>query len=169
MKKIKVILAFAFGAPRSTLANRQIAIRAILLANGLRAEVITQDDVPINGMGISIQMPCSMVKHPGGKFLSTLGIIHYGIEEFCRRHNLNNKDEVEIHVVAVPSHMKRCVRDIKKEGFKNIRTSPFKSFPRDSWFTKESTQWWTRSWWLWWLREIPLRLLPWWLYKKKTL
>ncbi|MCG2699298.1 hypothetical protein L6251_02695 [Candidatus Parcubacteria bacterium] len=75
---------------------------------------------------------------------------------------------IKIAVIATPQHHRRCMRDLKKIGFSWRCWYFSNTTPAWGWYSSKSTQFWTRSPWRWWLREIPLRLMPWWLYKKIT-
>lgn len=169
--KKKVVLAFAFGAPSNLYYNTVICQRALYLANELNIALITQEDISANIVKVKLSrepLPSLLVaRHPQGHYLSALGVIVYGLERWCDEHHFP-KSEVDVYIVTAPLLIKRCVRDLIKEGFEHIKT-PFQNYPRTCWFDKNSTQPWTRSWWRWWLREIPLRLLPWWLYQKLSL
>lgn len=75
----------------------------------------------------------------------------------------------EVYVFSEPCYLRRCVRDLKKilkmRGVKCKITPMIHDLDDRFWFDPASTQWWTRSRWLFLLREIPIRLLPFGLYR----
>lgn len=151
-----VILAFAFGT--SDLVNWQIAQQVDLLAKEYSVPVIAQEEVATR-----MYVKAEVVIAPSQEVcLSTLHI--------CRQFEsgANQRHWNKVLVVAAPPHQKRCVRDLGMLGFgaqteTGALTEWFTYW--QWWYDKTSHQRWTRGPLRWWLREIPLRLLPWWLYK----
>ncbi|MCL5004656.1 MAG: hypothetical protein M1170_01790 [Patescibacteria group bacterium] len=158
------ILAFAFGAPNHIDPNNAIGVRAIYLALKCKADIFSQNDVPVGSSANYAEN-----YFPKKKYISTLDIIKNFAAETMRE--TKEASYQKVIIVAAPQHRQRCYRDLKKVLKKKgieigcIEMDDEEDF-ETVWYDKNSTQWWTRSWWQWWLREIPLRLLPWWLYKK---
>lgn len=167
----QVILAFAFGNPHWLKSNKVIAKRAVNLARIFNADIFTQKDILID-KGVARHY-CIMYAENKAirqeddyqEYLSTFDII----ERFAR---CAKKEKWEkVWVVAAPQHIGRCLRDLektlKKENLKiEILIDSVDDYDKNTWYSEESTQWRTRSPLLWWLREIPLRIMPWRLYKK---
>lgn len=162
----KVILVFSFGSfgSKETRGNCLLGSEASSMAREERAvAVITQKDIPNN---ISKDFLCPLVyvedfmREDG--WHSTLWVAKTA-KLFCSL----NRFPMKAVVIAAPMHLRRAVRDARKSGFDVVcGRSPNSD---NSWYEKKSELPWTRSWWRWWIREIPLRLLPWWLYKRLTL
>lgn len=160
--KPDVIIAFAFGVFRKQdqykSPNWYIARQAEYLSKKFRIPIITQKDVPVD----STRLEVLFVEKNG--YLFTLDIAEKAAElkERWGWHRAK--------VVAAPPHEWRCRRDLLRLGFKEVEGDYYLRFKfwfwHRFWFSEKSLQPWTRSRTRWWLREIPLRLMPWWLYKK---
>lgn len=168
MAREVVVLAFAFArAPYLTVPNKTIGKRAIFLSQYLSADIFTQKDVLVTD-----SYECEWVTYiddlnPKKKYTSTLDIVKAFIE------TAKKKGWKKVTVVAAPQHRERCYRDLRKSIKEENSEIPIMQITLDdcrtlleNWYDKNSTQWWTRSAINWWLREIPLRLLPWRIYKK---
>lgn len=103
----------------------------------------------------------------------TLRIARWAVKEA-------KKDGVtHLLVIAAKPHIKRCLRDMRFAMVESGEDLPFDEFMESphaaiycappsgqNWYSKESKQYRTQSSWKWWPREIILRLLPMWLYKR---
>lgn len=170
-RKRNVVLVFAFGAPKGIVSNKRLAMKAYLSSEILRAPIFTQRDV-----GVANKSNVIFVEDLIGKsYISSLDII----ETFLKI--ARKKNWQRVWIIAAPQHQWRCLRDLKRVlagGNIKMEIIPCSVacsviFEKDwydekNWYDKNSVQWWTRSPLKWWLREIPLRLMPWWLYKKIT-
>ncbi len=159
-----VVVAFAFGKfeKLSNSPNFFLAERAVNLAKKWNVPIFTQIDVSVL-MSDTKKVEIRFAEERKRKgHLSSLGIALQLTET-----SLIQNGRLNVLVVAAPPHIGRCVRDIRKLGFKVEEDLCLKSLPFHFWFRNDSLQWWTRSWWQWWLLyEIPLRLMPWWFYKR---
>jgi len=155
--KPDVIVVFAFGKFKKCLEfpNWSMAVRATDIAENLKVPIFTQGDMPVLPTGTTAEIYFAEKCEETGR-LSTLEIIQR-LKELA-----DGKSWNKVYVVAASPHIKRCVRDLKKFGFEVVKEYPHSSLS----YNANSFYWWTRSPFLWWLREIPLRLLPWRLYKK---
>lgn len=163
----EVVLAFAFGAPYSIVPNKTIGKRAIFFSQHFDADIFTQKDVPATGSDKCEWVTYIEDLNPEKKYVSTLDIVKSFIE------TAKKKGWKKVIVVATPQHKERCYRDLRKSIKEENSEIPIMQITLDdcsdllkNWYDKNSTQWWTRSCLWWWLREIPLRLMPWRLYKK---
>ena len=156
LKEKYVVVIFSFSSPVNTAGNLALSHDGSMHDAGCKA-VITQKDIANAKKYLYVE---DFANNPG--WHSTLLVASIA-EKICN--NLGcPKNAV---VIAAPMHLWRATRDMKRLGFKIFDSlSPWAAV---SWYEKESSLPWTRSWWRWWAREIPLRLLPWWLYKKLTL
>ncbi len=167
------ILILSFGSS-GTEGNLYLGEKVLCLnrVNNNTFAVITQRDIPnipetlpegCEEAGYSL-CPFSYVEDfmkDYGCWHSTLWVVNVA-KLFCQ----NNGFPLRAVVVAAPMHLRRAIRDAEKVGFDVVSgVSP----QIKGWYEKKSLLPWTRSWWRWWIREIPLRLLPWWLYKRLTL
>ncbi len=161
--KPDVIVAFAFGVfkeqDQHEFPNWHIARQAEYFAKKFSIPIVTQKDVPVNTTRIEVLF---VEKE---KCLSTLDVAKK-VAELAEK-----RDWHRARVIAAPPHEWRCRRDLRRLGFKEVEGDDYFRFFYSSkvWFSKKSIQPWTRSLIRWWLREIPLRLIPWWLYKKITI
>lgn len=160
-----VILAFAFGAPKTMAPNKRVAGKASYLSRYYyhnTAPIFTQKDVPVKSENIEVIFAENLVDK---KYVSSFDIIRIFVKEAKKR-----KWE-EVYLVAAPQHWHRCRRDLKKIlAEENLKMKIFFDlsgwpWPKSVCYDENSTQWWTRSPSRWWPYEITLRLLPWRLYK----
>jgi len=161
-----MILAFAFGSYENIRLNRLIANRATYLSLSGRADIFTQKDVPLGQMNPIFAENVTAKKG----YFSTLNVVQAFVNWIIVS-SIRGEKWSECIIVAAPQHQWRCCRDLKKvlkEQGLTMKIFIDDEFEFEDMYEKYSHQWWTRSWWQWWLREIPLRLLPWWLYKKIT-
>jgi len=163
-----MILAFAFGAPENIKPNRLIAHRVnyLSLPDKWGVDIFTQKDVPLDQMNPIFAENVTAKKG----YFSTLNVVQAFVNWIIVS-SIRGEEWSECIIVAAPQHQWRCCRDLKKVSKERGLTMKMKIIIDDelefkNMYDKYSHQWWTRSWWQWWLREIPLRLLPWWLYKK---
>ena len=161
----KVILAFAFGAPENIRPNRLIAHQTTYLSLPRGADIFTQKDVPLDQLSTVFAENVTAKKD----CLSTLDVVQAFVNWIMVL--LAREGEIwdKCIIVAAPQHRLRCCRDLEKtlkEYKLAMEIIIDDELEAEDMYDKYSHQSWTRSWWQWWLREIPLRLLPWWLYKK---
>lgn len=165
----QVILAFSFGSPCWLKSNQVIAKKTVILAKILNADIFTMKDILINKEFAHyhhVEYAENIINNGvNKKYLSTLGLIR------CFARYAKGKVWEKVWVIAAPQHIGRCLRDLektlKKENLRiEILIGNDADYDEEFWYFKDSTQRCTRSPFIWWLREIPLRLLPWWLYKK---
>lgn len=156
----KGIIVFAFGQPSTISANKHLAdfSRSLALSLGIKY-VFTQRDIGIDSIinFFIVERVEEDEKPPSTLFIAQKSLA------WAKSHNLEG-----VVVFAAPQHRWRCLRDIKKVYFgSNIRIIVPK-VPNDHsfWYNRDSTQARTRSWLLWWPREILLRLLPFFIYKR---
>ena len=161
-----VILAFSFGAPKNIRPNRLIAHRATYLSLSGNTDIFTQKDIPLDQMNPIFAENVSAKKD----YFSTLDVVQSFVNWIIIS-SIRGEKEIwkECIMVAAPQHQWRCCRDLKKTLKEHGLTMEIfvdDGLEFEDMYDKYSHQSWTRSKWKWWLREIPLRLLPWWLYKK---
>ncbi len=160
-EKPDVVVAFAFGAFLAKdifhSPNYWMAEQAKALALRYGIPIVTQWDIALFLEDDKKIKVFNAQKNPE-KSISTLEIAQTAAK-LAREHGWK-----KAIVIATPQHHRRCMRDLKKVGF-SCRYF-WNMTPAWGWYSSKSTQFWTRSPWLWWLREIPLRLIPWRLYKK---
>lgn len=152
-----IVVIFSFGS-KETKGNKILALLGTI-ARKRKMAIITQKDIPLSAEdGGTIIFVEDFKNSPG--WHSTLWVA-YAAKEICESRGMEKKCVV---VVAKP-HLSRCVRDMEKIGF-----CVLESITQEyNWFDLDSEQPWTTSWFKWWRRELLLRLMPWWLYKKVTL
>lgn len=162
-EKPDVVVAFAFGAFLAKdifqSPNYWMAEQAKTLALRYEIPIVTQGDVALfleDDKKIKVFNAQKDIK----KYISSLKIAEEA-KKMAVEHGWK-----KVAVIATPQHHRRCMRDLKKVGF-SCRYF-WNMTPAWGWYSSKSTQRWTRSPWLWWPREILLRLIPWWLYKKIT-
>ncbi|MBI5306230.1 hypothetical protein HZB04_01435 [Candidatus Wolfebacteria bacterium] len=166
--KPDVILAFSFGGnDEIDIVNWRIGARAKRLAQKYNAPMVIQAEIinkaaqvtPFNGGDYEFN---PIVIGSNTAHLSTFQVI-LEFSKFAEERGWK-----KVSAVAAPPHCRRCIRDLKKFGFEIFKDSynSFKDYSIYVWYNIESSQWWTRSLLNWWIREIPLRLLPWRIYKK---
>ncbi len=162
------IVVFAFGQPSTTVPNTYLAelAKEISLEED-NAPIYTQRDIVIPERG-SIRVyyfPKEELWNPPPTLRIARWFAKYSLEDTQR-----------VIIVAAEPHFRRVCRDmeyvIREEMGMQVGMLGVKlEFPgvlleqgNHAWFCSESTQKRTTSWWRWWLRELPLRLLPLWLY-----
>lgn len=163
-----VIIVFSFGS-KGTKGNRYLAQAGLRKEKHLLA-VITQDDIPDEAELPHNQMDNFCPFFYVEEFMresgwhSTLWVAN-AAKLFC----LYKEVPLRAIVVAAPMHLRRAMRDARKVGF-NVVCGKSPLLPGEaSWYEEKSLLPWTRSWFRWWIREVPLRLLPWCIYKRLTL
>lgn len=161
-----IIFAQAFGAPASLPSNEAIKRRALLLREYFKAPVVTQNDIAINRNVENVFFGEDYIKE---RYLSTLGLDRVLISLI--REKGWYSDIERVIVVAAPMHIKRCRRDVTRMlseagyGKVEVIADVPRLKPAGAWYSRKSSQAWTRSARQWWMREIPIRLLPWPVYK----
>lgn len=155
------IVTFAFGTPASINSNTFLAQITELLAKEIEAPVFTQLDIQL-GEDIDVQR----VEEIAGQPPPTLRIAREAIK-WTRQRGIKT-----LYVLAAKPHLWRALRDVKQvvreaEGMIEVRTrEEIEQYPEDSWFCPNSTQDRTQSRKAWNKREWPLKLMPFWIYKK---
>jgi len=160
----KGIVVFAFGAPHTTAANRRLATVAHRWARLMYASIFTQTAIQFEASSEPIDV--SYCQERRGNPLSTLRIAR----EAAKWAAVNQIHEMWI--IAAPSHMWRCNRDIRY-AMREVRAWTNVKVYGDvdqrvgfRWYCPESTPKWARSWKAWWLRECLIRCVPMWLYNR---
>jgi len=155
-KKIGII-TFAFGRPSSLPSNVLLSQYTQMYAKQHSAPTFTQYDIKIQTGEVTTTAGA----------VPTTRIIAKRAAKWVRKNNFET-----IYIVAARPHLRRCIRDIKKEC-RSINVSPkiivipeIYRTPNTTWFHKQSIQWHTRNAFLWWLRETCLLSLPYTLYKR---
>ena len=155
------IVAFAFGTPDSIFPNWRIAQITLRKARELDGRVYTQLDIRVE-KGV----PVEYTEEEPGNPPPTLRIAR-GAVQWAKQHRLT-----ELWVVAAKPHLWRVLRDVQQsvqEDGALIEVhvcEEIKQYSKDSWFWPYSTQKRTRSWKNWWPRELILRLMPFFIYKR---
>jgi len=155
------ILAFAFGAPKTILANQLIAQIATQKAYELKAPIYTQLDIQIKDKNVKVDF----IKEQVSKRPSTLKISEKAIQW------AENKNITDLWIVAASPHLWRCARDVSyivdKKNLKiNIHLcKKINIYPESSWFCINSIQKRTQSKKNWKRRERIIRLIPFYIYK----
>jgi hypothetical protein len=155
------IVAFAFGVPSTIFSNEEIAAMADVKSTEFgNAPIFSQKDVQFSDDLYVERITSEDPDNPP----PTLRIARDAIQ-WAKKRGINT-----IIVVAANPHLWRALRDTKRAVCeKNLRISVYPCRWRRSnsfWFCHESTQKRTRTWWNWWSREIIVRLMPFWLYKR---
>ena len=165
MNDKKVFVIFSFGS-KGTRGSHCLGVSGLTKREDILA-VITQMDVPNLAVNINNKRhgfcPFFYVEEfmRDDGWHSTLWVAN-AAKKFCEW----NEFPLNAVVIAAPMHLKRAMRDTRMAGFSVVRG---KSPLIKTWYERESLLPWTRSWWRWWPREIMLRMLPWYFYKKLTL
>ncbi len=156
MKLVEIIVAFAFS--KEGTCNGFIASHAVDLARKFDVPVFTQEDIKKRMSEFS---PVATIVAAEEGYLSTLGIVSQ-LKAAAKAPGWHR-----VAVVAAPCHYWRCVRDLQKMGFKVVDVGNLKrrAIP---WWNPFDPQVWVHNPFIWWVREIPVRLLPWWLYSRIT-
>lgn len=155
----KGVVAFAFGVPYTTQANRQIRDIA---ARG-SAPIFTQQDIQFPDIW---NMDVTYCEEKVGEPPPTLRIAREAVR-WAIKMGID-----QITVVAAQPHLSRAMRDMKmavREWGANIlvvKSREVGLYHEDSWYSPESTQARARSARAFLPREYILRLMPRWLYKK---
>ncbi len=155
------IIAFAFGAPKTILANQRLARIASVKARELNAPVYTQLDLCIEP-GIEVTYTSEI----SGNAPPTLRITR-GAVAWAKRQGL-----VELWVVAAKPQLWRCARDLTRSvldagaGIAIHICPETEQFHYTEWFCKDSTI--SRARWPRHYRcyELILKLLPFSVYKR---
>ena len=159
------IVAFAFGTPDSIFPNWLIAKITLRKARELNAPIYTQRDIRINVL-MEPRIEVRYIKEKPDNPPPTLRIAR-GAVQWAKQHRLT-----ELWVVAAKPHLWRVLRDVQQsvqEDGALIEVhvcEEIKQYSKDSWFWPYSTQKRTRSWKNWWPRELILRLMPFFIYKR---
>ena len=159
MEKPDAIVAFGFTKEGE--ANEHIAIEAKGYSHRWGVPIFTQNDV---ARYLSDVKQPVLIAEENERYLSTLGIV-LAFKKVAQQHRWKR-----VFVIAVPPHVWRCSRDLRKMGFDVLDDrSYFKDAYRSSfWYNRKDPQLWVRGRIRWWSREIVLRLLPWNIYSKLT-
>ncbi len=155
------IVAFSFGVPETIRSNYQIAEIASWRAQEFDLPVYTQHDVRI-GPGIRVAYTEEEPDNPPPTLRLARGAVQWA----------KGIGLTELLVVAAKPHLRRALRDLKKavrEAGAMIEVhycTEIERYSASSWFCPDSTQDRVRSRWAWYQRELILRFMPFWLYKR---
>lgn len=157
------VVAFAFGRPETVKSNQRLAEMASVRAVDCKGPVFTQRDIVANKR-FNVK-DVEQVYEPGEP-PPTLRIAREAVK-WAERRDLNF-----LWVVAAKPHLWRCLRDLRaacKEARKDIRIESCPeiehTWERD-WFCPNSTQARSRSPWKWYQRELILKAMPFFIYKR---
>jgi len=160
------IIAFAFGVPSSIPSNRTIThIAGLESYYGFCVPVYTQRDIQICQDKFGVGRIEYTKEKPGNP--PPILRIARGAIQWAKERELSS-----LVIVAAAPHLWRALRDTKyavREAGLQIKVLPSELIQKHSknfWFCSESTQKRTTSWWQWWSREIIVKLMPFWLYKR---
>lgn len=165
----KGVVAFGFGVPWSIRSNLDIALIAMQKAVELKARVYTQRDVRIDagyqaadGFRVDYYDEEDPKNPP-----TTLGMARAAARWAAER-NMR-----ELWIVAAKPHLWRCVRDLRAaiteidEDIGVRVCKEIEQFPEDhSWFCPDSTQVRTQNRLRWYRREVILKVMPFFIYKR---
>lgn len=154
------IVAQAFGVPHTIHSNKIIARIASQKARELSAPVYTQLDVLVEPE-IDVEYTYEQPGNPPPTLRMTRGAVQWA----------KNKGFKELWIVAAKPHLWRCVRDLTyaiREAGEQIEISACREIElySDEWFCADSEQERTRSKWNWWSRELIIKLMPLFIYKR---
>lgn len=159
MTGLRGVVAFAFGVPYTTQANRQI--RDIVAR--ARAPIFTQQDIQFPDIwNMDVTYCEGEVGGPPPTLRIAREAVHWAI--------MQNIDE--IMVVAAQPHLSRAMRDMRMAVREwgacilVVKSPEVGLYHEDSWYSPESTQARAKSARAFLPREYVLRLMPFWLYKK---
>ena len=156
------IIIFAFGQPASIDSNLHLAAEAInILFQKQIEKIFTQQDIKLS---ISEGIVDIKYVEEGSEPPSTLYIANKALT-WALDNQLG-----KVIILAAKPHKWRCLRDVKKV-FSNSGIIIEAQAATDYlisliWFNRDSLQMRTRKKIYWWPREIFLRLLPFFLYKR---
>jgi hypothetical protein len=160
-------VAFAFGAPSSTMANQKIAKMACGIQIPSYPGIYTQIDVDITLLqkaGFRDRMQVLYTVERPGYPPPTFRIAR-GAVAWAMANNLST-----LYIACAYPHLWRCRRDLKlaineKKANIAIRVCP-EALSKKGWFCKDCTQSRTKTKSNWYFRELILMIMPVWLYKK---
>lgn len=157
MKERVGIVVFAFGTPSTTKANELLAKVGVGRCHVYSSvQVFTQRDIAITDTDISVQY---CMENPGNP-PPTLRIARQAVV-WAKKERI-----MHLGIVAASPHVWRCRRDLLyaiKEA--NAQIGVFSIYSGVE-YSPESTQPRVRSPKDWWPREIILRCMPMWLYRR---
>lgn len=164
MTKVRMvgIVALAFGVPETIPSNRYIATVASAKARTLGAPIFTQRDILPSPQGPKTEY----VSEDPGQPPPTLRIVRWAVRRAMAL------GIGELWLVCAEPHLWRAERDLRyavKEAGASIVVRVCEEVllaPAGTWFSKESTQPRTRSRSDWNKRELLLRFMPLFVYKK---
>lgn len=164
-----LIIVQAFGVPHSIWANEllaQIALRKISELGDSEIYIYTQLDIQFRDKDIEGVKKVERINERPGKPPSTFRIVRGAVD-----YAIKNKIGEIYLVCAGRLHGWRCGRDLV-EVVKEMNCSADIHFcqesliyPKSSWVSADSTQVRTQSLLKWYSWEIPLRIMPFWMYK----
>ena len=164
MEKVGVV-AFAFGTPYTTVANRRIAAIASKKARELNCQVYTQFDVRVE-KDIEVKYTEEEFGNPPPTLRIARGAVNWAIQN-----GIN-----QLMIVAAKPLIWRATRDIQEAIFEaeaEVKIEIGSEVCQEiylynvgSWFCPESTQDRVRSRRKWNKRERILRILPFFIYKR---
>ena len=158
------LVAFAFGVPYSTTANREIARIVTECASENPMPVFTQKDIQINLAGLDIAMCAEAEQSP-----PTLRIARASVKW------AQKKELKQLKIIAAVPHVWRCKRDLEAavlESGAKINVSIIESIyevESSLWFDPNGVQRRAQSWSKWWWashrNELLLRAIPFSIYR----
>jgi hypothetical protein len=151
-----------FGFTPKGKANIYLAWISLALARDYQIPIFTQKDVAVHLRDKDDNVNV-FVADQENEHISTLALVKI-FEREAKFYKWKN-----ILLVAAPPHIWRCRRDLEKFGFEvgTFLKDILEGFSRKpKWYNKSDPQFWVRNPIIWWSREIILRLMPFWLYRK---
>jgi hypothetical protein len=160
-------VAFAFGVPSNTKANKRIATMACGIQIPSYPGIYTQKDIDVKALqedGYRTRMQVNYTIERPGDPPPTLRIARAAVG-WAMANGVTT-----LYVACAYPHLWRCRRDLKlaiKEKKANIaiRICP-EAKEKKGWFCKDCTQSRTKTKSNWYFRELILMIMPVWLYKK---
>lgn len=167
-----LVVGFAFGQPNNIPANKKILEVVLDTAEGYNCDIYTQEDIDVISAHNSVpdDTYVEVMKDESGAPPPTLRIAR-GVVSLIKR--LTTKPKT-IFIVSAPPHAWRCMRDVQ-EALREERLSipvvlsPLmkdRDYKETYWFSPSSTQKRTQSKKDWYPREILLKFMPFWIYKR---
>jgi hypothetical protein len=153
-----------FGFTQKGKANIYLAWTSLALARGYQIPIFTQKDVAVHLRDRDDNVNV-FVADQENEHISTLALVKI-FEREAKFYKWKN-----ILLVAAPPHIRRCRRDLEKFGFNVLTIENYidleeKNQKKIKWYNKTDPQFWARNPIIWWSREIILRIMPYWLYRK---
>ena len=166
-----IIFALSFGKPDSISSNRAIASIAIKISLDLDIPIIADNSISLSSFLYNV----SFIGPPAYEHESTINLAKI----FACLPGMKKGKWDKVIIVSAPDYMWRAIRDVKdalRESGVSCEVCDWRDYIDNrlvcdrfyKWYDKNSTQLWTRIRLLFAIREIILKLMPFWLYKKVT-